>query len=299
MHLRELADLLQASLGLSAAEARAYAKLSVNGPSTAGELAKALQLHRNEVYRVGQRLVAMQLVAAGLERPTRYRALPPAMVFRERIERLQQELDTLDTAAREVDRMLACMGRRGPSDPETTYRVVHGRAEIHKLCRRVVAGASSRIEWVSTRRGALARAVSTGGIARVCSRAADEGARVRLAFRADTLRERAALGELATVRGIDVRVAPDEAPIELLLADGREVILWALDPSGEHGPEGAEVAIHATAPALVAAQQLCIDLVCARALRLPPLQGDAGAAGHTVPSLSPAGTPRPALRTQA
>ncbi|HET6403506.1 MAG TPA: helix-turn-helix domain-containing protein [Candidatus Thermoplasmatota archaeon] len=296
MHLSDVAALLQGTLGLSAGEARAYAHLCVSGPSTASELAEALQLHRNEIYRVGQRLLAMQLAGAGIERPTRYNALPPALVFGERIQRLHAEADALRAAEREVERMLAAVGRARHGDHEASYRVVRGTVEIHKVCARLIAAATARIDWVSTRRGALGRVASAGGMERVLGRAEDAGMRVRLAFRADTLRERVDLAELAATPGFDVRAAPDEASLELLITDGREVVLWAVDGSGEDERACAEVAIHATAPALVAAQQLCVDLVHARALRLPRLRAGGAMARGGRPLRS---APRPLARTQA
>ena len=73
-HERVLKALVK--LGLSESEAEVYVFLAKTGPQKGKNIAEALKLYKQQLYRSLKRLQTKELVSATLERPSQFSAIP-------------------------------------------------------------------------------------------------------------------------------------------------------------------------------------------------------------------------------
>src|SRR5688500_18021441 len=142
MRTQDAVDAFGQALDLGSHEAAIYVQLVLGGPSKAGELAGALKLHRNEVYRNATRLLSRGLIQMTMERPARYEALPPQAVFEGEIAARLRSIEDLRHARDAITPMLAKpLVDPAQASHKSTYKVIQGREESHLALARLVDGA--------------------------------------------------------------------------------------------------------------------------------------------------------------
>src|SRR5438874_1107301 len=164
LRLQDAIQTVSQALGMGEAEAAIYVHLCLTGPAKAGDLAGALKLHRNEVYRSASRLVGRGVVELTLERPSRYAAVDPKSVFESEIASRLAAVEELRHARDRVSPMLTQMQVHVGSPAKSTYKVVQGRAEIYALRDRLVDGARKSVDWATTFGPSVQLADLSGGL---------------------------------------------------------------------------------------------------------------------------------------
>lgn len=251
MRAQDASSALGEALGLAPAEAAVYVHLCMAGPAKAADLAAALKLHRNEIYRGASRLLQRGLVEMTVERPARFAAVPAAEVFARAIRERAASVESLKAAR---DAVLPMLERSGldAAPHRVTYKLVQGREEIFALRDRLVDAAQASIDWATSFAPSLSLTDLTGGLDRIASRV-DAGVRFRGLFRAD---ERASerLARLVARPGAQARPLAIEADVRFYVVDGEQLLMWVVNDPAEGLHARDEVAIHTTAPGFVQAE---------------------------------------------
>lgn len=116
-------------------ENTAYEALLSMGPSTGYALAKELSIARANAYQALNGLVAKGAAVATGERPTRYRATRPDVVFATLIDRINQKLDVLQAQI-----------ARAPAAPQESLVSLTGRRALVDLAMRTAVKEHGRVE---------------------------------------------------------------------------------------------------------------------------------------------------------
>ncbi|MEA3201628.1 MAG: HTH-type transcriptional regulator, sugar sensing transcriptional regulator [Thermoplasmata archaeon] len=270
IRLQDAISTVSHALDLKEAEAAIYVRLCLAGPAKAGDLATALKMHRNEVYRNVTRLLGRGLVEMTLERPARYAAVSPQHVFDTEISTRLASVDELKLARDSVFPLLTQLRATADAPMKSTYKVVQGRAEIHALRDRLVEGAQESLDWASTFLPSLSMADRSGTLSLMQQRARDHGVKLRALVRVGD----ANLPHLDRFKGLanaSFREPALETTIRFLIVDGRELLMWVVNDPSESAHARDEVAIHTTAPGFVQAESLFFEQTWARGR---PILGD-------------------------
>lgn len=263
LRIQDAIDTVGRILDLTGTEAAIYVRLCLAGPAKAGDLAASLKLHRNEVYRAASRLVARGLAELTLERPARYAAFAPETVFDSEITQRLQAVEELKHARDSISPLLTQLQVDAGPAPRSTYKVVQGRAEIYALRDRLIASATSSIDWATTFPASLTLTDMTGGLDAM-RKLADAGVDVRMLLRAPPH----ALPKLKPFEGhehVGMRVAPVEQTVRFLIVNKTELLMWVVNDPSESLHARDEVAIHTTARGFVEAEAMFFDQLWSRA----------------------------------
>lgn len=267
LRLQDAVETFESALNLGHAEAALYVHLCVAGPAKAGDLASALRLHRNEVYRSAGRLLSRGLIEMTMERPARYAAVSPGQVFDVEIEGRLAAVRELRAARDEVTPLLLQAAQPVEPASRSTYKVIQGRHDVYAARGRLLSEATRDVEWASTFPPAVPLAEITGTLD-LLARRVDEGLAFRGLFRA-TQAGWARLAPLARMDRAQVRRLDVDGTIQMILADRRELLMWVVNDPSESLHARQEVAIHTTAPGFVQAEGVFFDQAWARA---PPFE---------------------------
>lgn len=254
-------DSFREALDLAQSEASIYVHLCIAGPAKAGDLATALKLHRNEVYRNTARLLQRGLVEMTMERPARYAAIRPEQVFERELAARLASIQSLKDARTRVLDMLQSLEPPEPSERRSVYKVIQGRQEIAAAQNHMLGHATRRVQWASTFPATVKLADVTGSLETLAARA-KQGVRLEAALRTGTAGWRA-LRE--SVPGAELRELDIESDIRLMIVDERELLMWVVNDPTEGVKSKDEVAIQTTAPGFVQAQGVFFAQVWARA----------------------------------
>ena len=259
MRTQDAVDAFGHALDLGDHEAAIYVQLVLGGPSKAGELAGALKLHRNEVYRNATRLLSRGLIQMTMERPARYEALSPEKVFESEIAARTRSIEDLRTARDAITPMLA----KPLIDPaqgnhKSTYKVIQGREEAHQALARLVEAAHTSVDWANTFAPATF-ASERSGLLETMRRATERGLAVRV------LTRNAPGNPLHSLSKADVRALDVESPVRLVVVDGVHLIMWVVHDAAETPNAREDVALQTTAEGFVQAERLFFEQCWSRA----------------------------------
>lgn len=105
MEKKEILGILQ-KLGLSEYESKAYAVLSVLGPTKAGEISIQADVPQSKIYEVLTNLMRKQLVEVLEGRPKEFKAVAPGIIVRSLMSEKEQEMKALKEQALAVSSLL-------------------------------------------------------------------------------------------------------------------------------------------------------------------------------------------------
>lgn len=263
MQLRSAIDTFVAAFGIGTTEATVYVHLCLGGPAKVGDLAAALKMHRNEVYRSTGRLVHRGLVEMTLERPARFAAVPPRQAFDAEIAARLGSISELRHMRDEVVPLLVTRETRATPEARITYKVIQGRREVFAARNHMIENAASSIDWATTFPGAVQLADVAGALDAM-TRRLEEGVKLRALVGRNADRERI-LSRLEGRRGVDIREFDVESTIRFLIVDGKELLMWVVNDESPSLDARAEVAIQTTAPGFVQAEAMFFEQAWGRA----------------------------------
>lgn len=251
--MKDTLERVKSDLQLSEPDAAVYLHLCAAGPAKVSDLADVLHVHRNDIYRATERLLARGLVETTMERPARFVAVTPSKVFDVEIEHRLLAIDNLKRSREEVMGLIDKMRDLSPATPKGIYKILQGRANIYHQRDEMIARARQSIDWACSYTPTIQHDEINGAIELMASRAS-EGLRLRLLTRgAHALRE-----HLPTdLRSRDVvREFACDTPVRFFILDEKELLMWVMnDPSDSLYAED-DVAIYTTAPGFISAQLL-------------------------------------------
>lgn len=247
---------LQESLHLGEADAMVYVRLVIGGPSKVGDLADALGIHRNDVYRALERLQARGLTSALPGTPARYAARGADEAFEAEITSQTAAIASLRQSREEVVSIISQLHHVAAS-PASTYRVIQGQDDIQAARNRLIAESRSQIDLASSIPSTISALERKGGLAHLYARA-QAGVKVRI-LAPDVLGTRDALRDLLKLPNCEARAFETKEPLRFYVSDQQEVLLWASHADLDATTAQAEVAVLARAMGLVAAQMLFFE----------------------------------------
>ena len=257
MRTQDAVDSFREALDLAPSEAAIYVHLCMAGPAKAGDLAGALKLHRNEVYRNATRLLSRGLIEMTMERPARYAAVQPERVFEDEIASRLAALEELKAARAKVTSILEALEPPRAAERKSVYKVIQGRHEIGAAVNHLLVHAQKSIAWASTFPASVRLAELTGGLD-ILAKKVDEGVTLRAALRTSAqgwnLLEPLARAESSQLRQLEI-----EGDIRFLIVDGRELLMWVVNDASEALKSKDEVAIQTTAPGFVQAEEVFFE----------------------------------------
>ncbi len=188
---RRAADLLEL-YGLSEREALVLLHIVKRGSSSAGEIAKALQLRRVEAYKLVKKLAEDNLIHASAGKPVTYSSQPLESFITTITGAQMQKLKGMEMAKEELITLSRNLPRSHSKASNQQFRMIQGREQIYGHLGRMVRGASKSVDLILTRSDlALSHVV---GLTDSLNQAADRGTKVRLISRVDESTMEAAEG---------------------------------------------------------------------------------------------------------
>jgi len=267
LRLSDTVEQVQRELELSAPDAALYMHLCVAGPAKVSDLADALHVHRNDIYRTTERLLQRGLVQSTVERPARYVAITPDQIFEQEISKKLTAVERLRKSRVEVMALVEQLQTVAPSAPKGVYKILQGRPAIYAHRDHLLAGAKRSVDWVCSHPPALAHADLSGTLALMAQRA-NEGVHFRALVR--TTPE--TVGALDVLRGLPtvaLREFACQVPIRFMITDSQDLLMWVVNDPSDSPYAAGEAAIYTTAPGFVSAQQQFLEASWAPAPPIP------------------------------
>jgi HTH-type transcriptional regulator, sugar sensing transcriptional regulator len=137
------------TLGLSANQFKVFLYIGKYGSKTAIEIRRALRMHRTEVYSLLKRLMNLGIVSATLERPLRFRAVPPDVAIVSILNAERERLRGMETQKESVLDLwntLPDVMRGNLEDAEEKFQVLKGSNQIHAKMKQMIS--QSREEFL-------------------------------------------------------------------------------------------------------------------------------------------------------
>lgn len=263
MATQDAIDSFREALKLAPSEAAIYVHLCLAGPAKAGDLAGALKLHRNDVYRNTARLVARGLVEMTMERPARYAAVRPERVFEDEMASRLAAVEELKSARTKVTAMLETLHAPQAIERRSVYKVIQGRQEIGSALAHLVEHATRSLVWASTFPAGI-RHLEVGGVLDLLAKRVDEGVGLRAGIRSSP-QGWEALAPLAARPNVQLRELKLEGDIRFMIVDASELLMWVVNDPSEAFKAKDEVAIQTTAPGFVQAELVFFEQAWANA----------------------------------
>lgn len=269
MRSQDAVDTFRDALHLAESEAAIYVHLCMGGPAKAGDLAGALKLHRNEVYRNATRLLSRGIIEMTMERPARYAAVSPERVFENEVKLRLASIEELKHARDHVMPIMAELEAGSPTTHErrTVYKVVQGRAEIAAAQVAMIERAKRSIRWASTFPPSVPIAGFTGALDAMARRV-QAGIHLQAAVRTND-RGWAMLETLGANPEAELREMDVDSDIRFLIVDDEELLMTVVNDPSDSVKSKDEVAIQTTASGFVQAETVFFDQVWAVAKRHP------------------------------
>jgi hypothetical protein len=258
LRLQDASEHVQETLGLSPPDAATYVQLCLAGASKVSDLASALGLHRNDIYRSLDRLAGRGLVDTTLERPARYLARDPLRAFEQELADQLAEVEAMRQEREATMDLLRALAAPTHAPTRPSYEIIQGRQQISAARRRMLAEAQHEILLMTTSPHDILLAEFDGFADALAARAKDGGPPMRaLMTLPEDLRARSA--EILAYPSLEIRHLSDARLVRLLMTDSRELLLNVLNDQGHalHAPE--EVALLTTAPGLLEAERIFFE----------------------------------------
>lgn len=252
MRLQDAIDRVRDNLQLSGPDATLYVHLCVAGPAKVSDLADALKLHRNDVYRTAERLVQRGLIQTTVERPARFVAIEPDQVFDAEINNRLQAIERLRQSRTEITSLVDQLHSLAPTPSKGVYKIIQGRQAIYHQREQMIQGAKTSLDWVSTFTPSVSHAEISGALDLMLKRVG-EGLRLR-ALVPTTQQNRPALAPFLRHEGAQVRHFELDVPVRYFIADAKELLMFVVNDPSESLYADDEVAVYSTAPGFVHAQ---------------------------------------------
>lgn len=262
MQLQDAVVTLGSALRLGSIEATVYVHLVMSGPAKAGDLAIALKLHRNEVYRATNRLLARGLAQMTIERPTLFAAVAPEDAFESELTARLAAIDDFQAARNIVFPLIQALQLEAhPAALRNHYKLIQGRHEICAAFNRLIDDTTTRLDWVSTFAPTIPLAQTFGNLEAI-QRKARAGIHARLILRPDSA---PANDEALTHERVETREIGGLGLLRYAIRDNTELLMWVAHDETESRQARDEVAVHTTAPGFVQTQALFFEQTWARA----------------------------------
>lgn len=245
------------NLHLADPDASMYVHLCLAGPAKASDIADTLHVHRNDIYRTAERLIARGLVETSVERPARYVAVDPTRVFDKEIGGRLQDLETLRAAREQVMELLIQLRAHAAPPSKGTYRIVQGRREIYELRDELARNAKESIHWATTFNAAIPHAEISGALDLMLARAR-EGVEFRALVRAPQqhLDKLAPFLQLPNAQARRFEAAGD---VRFMIFDQKELLMFVVNDPSESLYAKEEAALFSTAQGFVHAQRVFFE----------------------------------------
>lgn len=217
--------------GLTPLQSKIYITLLMQGPSPARKIAKALAIHRVEIYRVMKTLKNMGLVEEILGNPRRYRAVEPERALETLVSQKMSRVKSLAKRAKEVGEWLTAVqgsGRIVEPEKDVSFVIVEGRRRVYDKVLDMITRAEEEVLAMMTANG-LRRAVAMGMLDLIDG-CVERGAKVRILSKIENenLREAEQLIRVCELRH------DDRITSHIQIMDDKEVIIGALDTDDVH-----------------------------------------------------------------
>lgn len=252
--------------GFAERESRLYLLLLRRGAAKVSDLTKEVGVDRVHAYRLLDAMRSRGLVQTTAERPRRYVALPPHVLFERSLFERRRALEEDVLLAQELERRL----------PELTselsvgaprFQVLTGAASVYPFLKQMVERSKRSLDVMITPRAF--RDSTRFGVSRALPPFLRTGGRLRMVVELDP-RIEAFVRRLRVARrkfpGIAARGLLEQRA-RLTIADGREAIVFLVPETGRGTVE--ETAVWTDNPDFVRAQQGQFDAVWNVARELP------------------------------
>ena len=215
------AQKLLTQYGLSERESLVYLSLLANGPQSAGEIAKAVEIRRMEAYRIIKRLADSGVVVAAPGNPVKYTGEPIEQVVAMMMDRQMKKLEEMEKGRAEVVSIGKTLApRAGRAAQEYSFRMVQGREQIYSQTLRAAAAAKDSLEMVLTRNDLLQ--LHLLGLADVLRDAKKRGVKARIIGVCDN---QTAEAVESVMRNCELRHSDDFSKSRMVLGDRRNVLV--------------------------------------------------------------------------
>ncbi len=242
--------------GLSTREASLYLLALRRGRATARELTRESSLDRVLAYRTLDAMRARGLIQVTLERPRRYIAVPPRVVFERNLLERRRALDEDEDLARDLGRRLPELRDAAPSGAPR-FEVITGGDAIYPYLRDMVRRATRDVRTMITSR-ALRESVRNRTYEDL-PRFLREGGEFRMIAGSDPFARRL-LGRIRRLGRVYQRAevrSRDDLTVRLTIVDGREALVFLVPEPGTGGVP--EVAVWSDTSEFVGAQRALFD----------------------------------------
>lgn len=257
LRVQDAVENVRDNLQIGQPDAALYVHLCMAGPAKVSDLADALKLHRNDVYRTAERLIQRGLIETTVERPARYIAVEPTKVFDSEISTRLKSIDALKRSREEISSLLIQLHLHAPQPTRGTYKVIQGRPEINALRDRLVTEAQQTIDWATSYAPDVSLADIGGGLDAMLGRVAN-GVALRAMLR-ESPHSATKLAPLLALPHADIRSFGVDTVVRFLIVDGKDLLMHVVNDPSESLYAREEVALHTTAPGFVHAQSVFFD----------------------------------------
>ncbi len=216
----ERAVKLLTQYGLSERESSIYLHLLANGSRGAGDIAKAVQLRRMEVYRIVKALSERGMVAASPGKPVKYAPEPIEAVIALLMDQQMKKLRDMEEARPELLTVGKTVQRLPESAAESRFKMVQGREQIYSQMERMIDSATASLQLVLTRNDLVQ--LHLLGAGERFRNAIKRGVTLKLLSSVD-LKTVEAVESLP--KGSEMRHSDDFAVGRMLISDGSQILV--------------------------------------------------------------------------
>lgn len=246
-------------VGLTEEETHVYLRLLRTGRTKVSKLITYFEMSRSKLYRLLDQMADKGVVQKSLDRPTRYAAVDPETVIRDRLSSLEQECEQLeellDTAVEPLRQL------EGDADEEVDHHWtrIEGPDRIFQALGKAARKAEDRIWWASTNEAIVDPELPpVEELWRTTSERAAEGidARLLVDLPSPAAEELciAVSDEALALRQGDV----DRRPVDFALLDD-EAFLWTRPMGAIAGSETDAMTLRTNAPGVRVPLALLFD----------------------------------------
>jgi sugar-specific transcriptional regulator TrmB len=216
----ERAVKLLTQYGLSERESTIYLHLLANGSRGAGEIARAVQLRRMEVYRIVKALSDRGMVIASPGKPVKYAPEPIEAVIALLMDQQMKKLRDMEEARTELLTVGKTVQRLPETSAESKFKMIQGREQIYSQMERMIDSSSSSVNLVLTRNDLVQ--LHLLGASERFRNAIKRGASIKLLSSVD-LKTVEAVESLP--KGSEMRHSDDFSIGRMLISDGTQILV--------------------------------------------------------------------------